>query len=208
LPYASQLEVRVPYVRTREERVTAATFTETGNASGVGDIELGVTKEFIRERGARPTVLGNLTWKTHTGAFHVNRVSPGTGFQSVQATLTTVKRQDPLVFFGNLSYTATFARTLDDRRIAPGNGVGFKVGTLLAASPQTSLRTAFEASRVGRTVIEGAGTPGSGATVGFLELGAASLLTTRSLLDFQLSIGVTPDSPRFRLDVSLPVRFQ
>jgi hypothetical protein len=43
--------------------------------------------------------------------------------------------------------------------------------------------------------------------VAFLELGAASLLTRWSLLDFQLGIGVTPDSPRFRIAVALPVRF-
>ena len=125
----------------------------------------------------------------------------------MQGSLTLAKRQDPLVFFGTASYTAVLERR-HGAEIDPGNSIGVKLGTMLAASPRTSLRGGFEASRSGRTKIDGAEIPGSDAMVATVQFGLATLLSRRSLLDVQLSVGVTPDAPDFALVVSVPFRFQ
>jgi Putative MetA-pathway of phenol degradation len=208
LPYGSHVEIRVPYVLLRNDRSTADQFEQTEHESGSGDLQLGFTKQLAEERPTRPGLLVSATWRAPTGNFRLGEPSPGSGFHALQGALTLVKRQDPLVFFGTASYTSVRERRHGGAEVDPGNSIGLKLGTMLAASPRTSIRGGFEASRSGRTKINGAEIPGSDAMVATLQFGLATLLSRRSLLDIQLSVGVTPDAPDFALAVSVPFRFQ
>jgi hypothetical protein len=125
----------------------------------------------------------------------------------LQGALTAVKRQDPLVFIGSVSYAANRERMRAGSNVDPGDSVGFKGAALLAASPETSLRAGFDVSRFSRTKVDGVALTGTDATVAVLELGMASLLNARTLLDLQLGVGITPEAPDFRLRISLPIRF-
>jgi len=118
-----------------------------------------------------------------------------------------VLREDPLVFFFSPSYTWIFKDQKNGIDVDPGDVGGWKAGTLLAASPETSLRAAFELSRSARTKLAGQSAPGSDTTVGILELGFAKTLGRRTLIDVELGIGVTPDSPDYRVRIAVPVRF-
>jgi Putative MetA-pathway of phenol degradation len=208
LPYASHVELRLPYVFLRNERSTGDQPAQTDHHSGAGDVQLGFTKQLADERPGRPGVVASLTWRAPTGDFRFGEPSQGGGFPALQGALTLVKRQDPLVFFGTASYTYVRERHHGDADIDPGNFVGVKLGTMLAASPRTSVRAAFELSRSGRTEINGVAIGGSDAAVATLQLGLATLLSRRSLLDIQVGIGVTRDAPDFSLTASLPFRFQ
>jgi hypothetical protein len=152
-------------------------------------------------------LLGALNWKSTTGEHELGSLSPGSGFPQVQATLTAVKRQDPLVFFGTASYNRVFDRQRGGVDVDPGDAFGLKFASLLAASPDTSLRAGFDVTRSGRSRVAGSAVAGSDATVGLVELGLATLVTARALLDLELGIGITPDAPDFRLTLSLPIRF-
>jgi|GEM_PF-2242205 len=208
LPWSSQLEIRVPYISARNNTLAAAVgFAESERSSGLGDAELQFTKQFATERAARPALLGALSWKPATGDFQLGQPSPGSGCASVQAGLTAVKRQDPLVFFGGISYTDMRARTYAGNRISPGNGFGFRVDTLLAASPETSLRAGLDLSHFGRTKINGQPSAGSQLLSGIVELGLSSLVSKNALINLNVGFGVTPDAPKLRLGVSLPIRF-
>ena len=205
LPKSFQVEARLPYVWLDQNRATSSVVSESERVSGWGDIELGVSKQVATAR--RGGVLGSLLWKTATGDNEPGRVSPGSGFPSLQAALTVVTREDPLVFFLSPSYTWVYERDRSGVVIDPGDAIGLKAGTLLAASPETSLRTSFELSRGARTRIDGQHVAGSDTMIGILELGVAKTLTRRTLLDIQLGIGITPDAPDFRLRLALPIRF-
>lgn len=207
LAHESHVEIRVPYVFLRTDRSTADQFEQTTNETGWGDLQLAFTKQLSEERPARPGVLASVTWRAPTGDFRLGEPSKGSGFHALQGALTLVKRQDPLVFFGTASYTAVLERSHDGAEIDPGDPFGLKLGTVLAASPRTAIRGGFELSRGGRTRINGVAIPGSDAAVATLQFGLATLLSRRSLLDLQLSVGVTPDSPDFALAVSVPMRF-
>jgi outer membrane putative beta-barrel porin/alpha-amylase len=208
LPHGSHVEIRVPYVLLRTDRATADQFGQTTHEAGFGDLQFAFTKQLAEERPARPGLLAAVTWRAPTGDFRLGEPSEGSGFHALQGALTLVKRQDPLVFFGTASYTAVRARSHGGAEIAPGNFVGLKLGTMLAASPRTSIRGGFELNRGGRTKINGVEIPGSDPAVATLQLGLATLLSRRSLLDIQLNVGVTPDAPDFALAVSVPFRFQ
>jgi hypothetical protein len=207
LPGSFQAEMRLPYAWIDENRATSSTLSESQRASGRGGLELGLSKQLLAEGRGRLGLLASLNWKSAIGHDDLGRLSPGSGFPQLQAALTAVKREDPLVFFGTASYTAVLERERGGSDVNPGDAIGLRAGALLAASPETSLRAGLDLSRVGRTRIGGAGVPGSDATVGVLELGVARLLSQRTLLDVQLGVGVTPDAPDFRLRLSVPIRF-
>jgi hypothetical protein len=207
LPWSMQGEIRVPYVYAYEDRATVGVSRESEHASGWGDVELTLAKQFLDERRGRPAVLGSLSWKSVTGEHELGGISPGSGFPQLQAALTAVMRQDPLVFFGTASYAYVFERERSGSDVDPGDSIGIKLGAILAASPDTSLRVAFDYTRAGRARVAGASVAGSDATEGILELGLAALLGARALLDLELGIGVTPDAPDFRLRLALPMRF-
>ena len=111
------------------------------------------------------------------------------------------------MFFGTVSYAYVFERERNGAEVDPGDSAGLKVGSLLAASPETSLRAAFDFTRSGRARVAGSSVAGSDATVGILEIGLATLLGARTLLDVELGIGLTPDAPDFRVRLALPIRF-
>lgn len=208
LPGGSHVELRVPYVFLRNERSTGDQLEQNDHKAGVGDLQLGFTRQLAEERPGRSGLLGSLTWRAPSGDFHFGEPSPGGGFHALQGALTFVKREDPLVFFGTASYTRVLARRHDDAQIAPGNSVGAKLGTMMAASPRTSIRGAFEVGRTGRTEVNGVVIRGSDTAVATLQIGLATLLSRRTLLDIQVAIGVTRDAPDFSLTVALPIRFQ
>jgi hypothetical protein len=79
--------------------------------------------------------------------------------------------------------------------------------TLLAASPQTSLRTGVDLSRAGRTRVNGMTLPGSDTSIASLQFGLSTLISRRTLLDVQFSAGLTPDAPHYALSAALPIRF-
>jgi len=205
LPANFQAEVRVPYVWLDQNRATGGALSESERVSGWGDLELGLTKQLASAR--RGGLLGSLLWKSASGEHELGRLSPGSGFRSLQAAMNVVAREDPLVFFMSPSYTWIFERDKSGFSVNPGDAIGLKAGTLLAASPETSLRASFELSRVGRTRVDGQHIAGSETTVGILELGVAKTLSRRTLLDFQFGIGVTPDAPGLRMRLALPIRF-
>lgn len=207
LPGSFQAEMRLPYVWLRETRATSSALSESERASGWGDLELGLTKQLLVADRGRLGVLGSLYWKSVTGHHELGRLSPGSGFPQLQGALTAVKRQDPLVFFGTASYSRIFERERSGVDVDPGDAVGIKAGTLLAASPETSLRAAIDLSRVGRTHVAGSAVPGTDGTVGIVELGLSTLLTRRTLLDVNLGIGITPEAPDFRVRLAVPIRF-
>jgi hypothetical protein len=193
--------------RVHEDRAASGLVDESERATGWGDVELGVSKQLLDERPGRPSLLASLNGKSVTGQHEFNRLSTGTGFPQLQAAVTAVKRQDPLVFFGTASCSWNFERDRSGIEVDPGDSVGVRAGALLAASPETSLRVGFELSWFGRTYVAGSAVPGTDATVGLVELGVASLIGSRTLLDVQLGVGLTSDAPDFRLRIALPIRF-
>jgi hypothetical protein len=206
LPNGLQAEARIPYLAISED-LTTGTDSERRSTSGPGDLELGLTKQLSRERAARPSLLASLLWRVPTGRHNLGQPSPGGGFHHLQAGVTAVKRQDPLVFFGTLSYTAVLERSREGAEVDPGDVVGMRFGGLLAASPETSLRAGFELSRARRTKVNDASLAGSESTIGMLQIGIATLLSSKTLFDLQLDVGLTNDAPDFRLRISLPTRF-
>ena len=207
LPFDSQIEVGLPYRLVDQSEVTSVAFTaqqeRSSSGSGLGDLSIGLAKTLLRERRWWPDLVGRLTWDTATGETRDGGVVLGSGFNEVTGSLTATKRQDPLVFIGGASYQKAFEN--DD--ITPGDQLGFTLGAILAASPETSLRLTFDQTFVEEFEIDGGAVDGSDLAAGTLNVGASMILGPRLLLDVVVGVGVTDEASDYSILASLPLRF-
>jgi hypothetical protein len=206
LPWGSQLDASLPYVVERRQTGAATT-----NSSGVGDFSIGLSHQLLTEQGARPSLIGSLSYQAATGKNTVfesgTPVAHGTGFNSIQASLTAVKRVDPLVYFGSYTFGHSFSRRKAGVEVDPGNSHGIRFGAALATSPETSLRAAYNLTFFDKTRYGGAELAGTDTPYGLLEFGGSTVLTDSMALDVVVGAGLTRSAPDFRITVALPIRF-
>ena len=200
LGWESQLQVRVPYV-------WASAASDSG--SGFGDFELGFSRQLRREGDSLPSVVASLGWLSRTGQdpFTSDGVATGGGFNVLQAGVLALKRSDPLVYYGGVSYSAPQARDVSGTRLAPGDNLGLRLGAILAASPTASLSAGLNLAFVGTARIDGERVPDSDTVLGTFALGFGKVLTRRVLLNVSSELRVTGAVPDLRLAITLPVRF-
>jgi hypothetical protein len=148
-------------------------------------------------------LIGRVTWNTATGERRDNGVALNGDFDEIRGTLSALKRQDPLAFVGAVSYQTAFEQ--DD--IDPGDELAFSIGTVLAASPETSLRLALSQTFVEEVEIEGNRIRGSDQVMASLTLGAAAVLGRGLLVDLSADVGLTDDAPDYAISIGLPIRF-
>lgn len=207
LPLDSQIEVEVPYLIVNRKQITRAGFEPIGvtrdSGSAIGDVTIALAHTLLRERGWLPDLVGRVRWNTGSASLADNGVTLGGGFASLGGSLTAIKRQDPLVFVGSVSYESFFA----EKGIDPGEVYGVSIGALLAASPETSLRLSLDQQFQSAFRLDGMTIEGSGQTVAFLTAGASSLLHRGVLLDIAARFGLTDESPDYGVVVTLPIRF-
>jgi hypothetical protein len=207
LPLDSQFELDIPYNIVNASRVAKVGGAERDESestgAGFGDIAVGLAKTLLQEKGWRPDLVARFTWDTDSGKTENNGVILPDGFHELTGEISAVKRQDPLAFTGAAAYT----ETLKKNDIEPGSELSFSIGTVLAASPSTSLRLVLNQQFVDDLKVEGEGINGSDQVLGFLSIGASSILWRGLFLDCQLDVGLTDDSPDYAVRLSLPVRF-
>ena len=206
LPWRSQLELALPYVF--EQRRSGSVSTDS---SGFGDWSVGVSHQLLSESKSAPGLIGAINYHAATGRNTVFKsatpVALGSGFDSVQAELVAMKRVDPLVFFGSYAFTHNFASNKNGVEVAPGNANGLRFGAILATSPGTSLRAAFNLIFYNKTKFGGIPRAGSDDPYGLIEFGGSAVLTESMALDVLVGAGVTHNAPDYRISVALPIRF-
>jgi hypothetical protein len=203
LPLDSQLEVSLPFNHVRASELDDFGNATSDNASGMGDISVGLARTLFRERGLRPDLVGRLTYNAGNGRQQSGMVSFNGGFRELQAEVVALKRQDPLAFTASLFYSKIF----EEDSVKPGDGTGITLGATLAASPATSLQFAFSQIYRQKQELNGIGLRGSEQTYGVLTIGASSVLSRNTTLVSQFGIGVGNDAPNYSVSVRLPILF-
>ncbi|MCB1800532.1 MAG: transporter [Gammaproteobacteria bacterium] len=209
LPYESQLELSFPYRVVNQETVRfqgvapAGTTVTDATGSSIGDVSIGLAKTLMREEGWMPDLIGRVSWNTSTGDRVDNGVSLGIGFDEISASLTALKRQDPLAFTASFSYT----KTLEKDNIQPGDQFALSLGTSIAASPSTSLSFTLSQAFSQETKLNGNEIDGTAANSSQFLIGFSSSVSRTTLLSFSAGIGLTDDAPDYSFNVSMPIRF-
>lgn len=207
LPWDSQLELGMPYRWRRVESVTNVDFSPVGasgaTGAGLGDIRVGAAKTLLREGLWRPDLVGRVTWHTGSGEVNDDGIFLGGGFHELHGSLTAIKRQDPVIFIGGLSYEHTF----EEDNIQPGESVSSSFGGFIALSPETSLRLLFSGAYQKETEVSGSSVGGSDQVIGSFVVGGSTLLAPGVLIDLATGIGLTDDADDFSVTLSVPMSF-
>ena len=223
LPGRLQFETYIPYGYELFRTVDANNVQTSQSTFGLGDIAFGVSRQLVFEHNRWPDLLANVRFKTTTGVDSFNLSSSqtalGTGFYAVQGNLTAAKANDPVVFFGNLSYTANLngTHTIQSTdaqgqpvsipgHFEPGDAIGFQLGSILALNPETSMTIGWDQRFTRATTLNGQTIPASYLVEGTLRLGASYLYAPGRTVDLSFGVGLTPDTPNLQFSVGFPLR--
>ena len=238
-----ELNMYVPFMgawastTTGNVGATAQPVTGDSNGVGVGDIEFGASYQFNQGNDDWPILVGNLRFKTITGAdpfsvpiYTINdpngtflqgvqkKTPLGTGFYSLEPSLTMIYPSDPVILFGNLRYIHNFARTVGIQSptggpptptdLHAGDGIGLNFGMGFAVNEKTSFSLGYEHVHVFNSTSNGAFIGGSGYDLGTLNFGIGYALSARTSINLGVGIGVTPDTPQARIMLTVPISLQ
>jgi hypothetical protein len=242
-----EAELKLPYVYRSDSTVSRELFTGTAtervfDTSGraIGDVEAAVRYQLNNGGADKPYFVGGLRFKSRTGRdpFEVvtdctrrcigDNVSgtglpldlpTGSGFYSLQPSMTWLLPSDPGVFFGSVSYLHNFKRANVSRlvlggereplgEIKPGDAFGFNFGMGLALNDKASLSLGYDHSTIARTRQNGVAVPGSVRTqLGTLLVGFSYRLNEKRSVNVAVGAGLTRDTPDVSLTVRVPTNF-
>jgi uncharacterized coiled-coil protein SlyX len=205
MPFDTQLELGLPYRWADEDvqpRVPVTTWDASSqDGSGAGGLRVGLAKTFFRERGWRPDMVGRFTWNTGSGDLTDGGVLIG-DFESIEASLTFIKRQDPIVFVGSIGYE-NFS---SEEGLKPGDQLSFSLGAAVAITPSTSFSSSIGNQFLDEARFRGEDLEGSGFTSVTLNLGASTVIARGVLLSLVTGIGVSDDAPDYSIGLSSTIR--
>jgi hypothetical protein len=239
-----ELEAKLPYVYRSDATVSRELFTGTAterafntSGSGIGDVELGWRYQLNDGGVEKPYYIAGLRFKSRTGRDPFQVVTDcqtrcvgenvtgtglpldlptGSGFYSMQPSVTWLMPSDPAIFFGSFSYTHNFKRgniyrtVLNGQKellgeVKPGDVFGFNFGMGLALNEKASFSIGYDHNSVGRTRQNGQVIPGSvRMQLGTLLLGGSYRLSDKRTLNVSVGAGLTRDTPDVTLMVRVP----
>jgi outer membrane protein assembly factor BamA len=140
----------------------------------------------------------------------------GSGFYTLQPSLTALFPSDPAVFFGSVSYQYNFKRTgvVQKRSDGPdqeigevqaGGVFGFNLGMGLAINDRASFSLGYDHQSVAKPKINGSA-PANAVRVqlGQLLVGYSYRLSDKQSVNFSLGAGLTRDTPDLTLSLRVP----
>ena len=223
LPHKFQMDFLIPYGYESIRSVDALNVQTTATSFGLGDISAGIYRQLTAEHGRVPDMLANVRFKSTTGkdsfSLTSSEVALGTGFNAIQGNWTVAKSSDPVVFFGNLSYTANLpanhtvpandptnpdATTIG--HFNPGSAIGFQLGSILALNPEVSMTVGWDQRFTRSTQLNGVDIPSSSLVEGTLRLGTSYVYAPGKIVDLSFGVGLTPDTPNLQFSVGVPFR--
>ena len=200
----------------------------TSSGSDMGDIELSTRYQLNSGEGGGAIYVFNLvtTIPTGTSPFDVEYIEAnesaelpagaqfpielptGSGYYSVQPSLTAIYQTDPGVLFGNISYGNNLDTDEEDiGNVDPGDSIGLSFGLGLSLNERTSMSISYSHKHVLKSKINGVKVDGSELNISQLIIGYSFNYSKKTNINLSLSIGVTDDTPDVRLNFRLPMMF-
>jgi len=176
--------------------------SESQSLSDVGDYSVGFTKALFYEKGRIPDLLFNLRFDGDSGR-ESGALRTGSGANELTVGFNATKRQDPLVFTFAVSHSV--AENVDG--FEAGSVSRLSVGTLLAASPYTSLQLEFDQAFIRESSLDGVTLADTDASIGSMLIGASSVLTKSLFLSAGLRVGLTENATDYQFSLGLSRRF-
>jgi hypothetical protein len=202
--------LRLPYDWTHRR-------TETGTPNGaevdlasLGDISLDVSKLVWHEGPVMPGVVvsGSVTLPTGVDPYSPSFRTPGkspsnpftfyrnaSGHYSVDVGAQFFKTVDPFAYFGGVSFSYPFDRTINGIDIFPGYTIAYNLGATLALSDATSLGFAVLGAVHTDMVTGGRKVPNSSTMPVSASISILQRLANDFYVEPSITTGLTSDAP-------------
>lgn len=221
LTHRIELEVRAPFVyrhdttTTLEQKDTSETLTETVSNSDIGDVEVIGRYQLNSSRNNSAIWIGALDVKTNTGlgpydvtydAFGVaQKEATGSGFWSIEPTVSVLYPTDPVVLFASVGYIYSISRDVNKQitsnvtvqHVNPGGSPVGSVGFAFALNDRFSFSLGYKHSyiRPTETQLNGVWTSSQALQIGVSTFSMSYRITPTINLSDSFEFGVTRDAP-------------
>jgi hypothetical protein len=237
-----EVNVKLPYVvaygttSTQNVGPDAVSLSPASHAAHIGDIQLGASYQFNSGNNGWPVFVGNLLFKTVTGQspyevpiYTVNdpngqflegipkKLPTGTGFYSLEPSLTVFYPTAPGVLFGNIQYTENFSRSFAvpspgggpavNANLEPGNALAATLGLGFAMNDKTSMTFSYEQEYVFGSSVNNQKLGGSTYSFGTFNFGLGYTVSARTSVNFGVGIGAGANAPAAKILIEVPMRF-
>ncbi|MGB5738068.1 MAG: transporter, partial [Woeseia sp.] len=203
---------------------------------GLGDVEFGLRYQFKCRKPTSPFLVGGLRVKSTTGSdpFEIATNSSltgqpkfttdlptGSGFWSINPSLSFIYPSDPVVFFGSVGYLWTIeddkgtshdtnGNTIGFGKVDPGDAYRASFGLGLGLNENSSFSISYALDQFTKTRIQTASDPeiaGSDVTIGKLLIGYSLRVNDGPPFNLAVGIGTTDDAPDTDLTFRIPFNF-
>ncbi len=225
-----ELEAKVPVIK-RDDRLvstidvagTPTDVTRDLDGSGVGDIELGAHYQINQGADGWPFFIGNLRYKSTTGdgPFDISRdaggleteLPTGSGFHSIEPSVTILYPTAPAVLFANVGYLFTLEDDVNKMvgtnlvgNVDPGDALRLSFGMAYSVNERLSFTVGYKHDFIGETdtVINGVNTSTADLDVGSFTFGYGFQLSPKLGINLGVEIGATDDAPDATVTLRLP----
>jgi len=239
-----EIEAKVPFVYRYDDTISrpinlTPSATErlfSADGYGLGDIELAARYQLNLPQGNDPFYVAGLRLKTRTGkdpfeVAYVDASSPdnfgtfqkdlptGSGFYTLQPSLSAVLPADPAVFFGGISYLWNIKRDVNKYvggtaasnyigTVDPGDGIDINLGMGLALNERSSFSVGYEHTWLGKNKVDSTSADTATSTqLASLLVGYSYRLNKTTNLNLSIGAGLTSDTPDTQITLRVPIRF-
>lgn len=229
-----EVEARVPYIYRTDDTLARRIDIDPSfgdelvstNGNGLGDIELAARYQLNAPRDDGAFYIAGMRFKARNGKdiYEVEydpltnlptELATGSGFYSLQPSLSGVLPSDPVVFFGGVNYTWNIKRDINERvgsedigEIDPGDSIGLNFGMGLSLNERSSFSVSYEHTWIGKSTFEGQ-EPANALDVqlGTLQTTFAYRLNKSANLNLTVGAGLTEDTPDTTMTLRIPIKF-
>lgn len=237
-----EIEARIPYVYGKDDTIsrpisvttTSQDMLFSANGSGLGDIELAARYQLNFPKGDDPFYIAGLRFKTRTGkgpydvpynsspdirGSFPTELATGSGFYSLQPSLSAVLPADPAVFFGGINYIWNIKKSVNKElvpndpgsfvgEVDPGDSVGINFGMGLSLNEKSSFSLGYEHEWIGKTTNNGQSAPNATSVqLASLLAGYSYRLNKSTSVNLSFAAGLTADTPDTTVTLRVPIRY-
>ena len=238
-----ELNAKIPYVYNSGSTssliplgTSAELLSVSATGASLGDMQFGGSYQINSGESGWPILVGNFLFKTITGVspFDVpiitldepngqflsgtpKRLATGTGFYSMQPSVTVLLPTAPGVLFANLQYVHNLGRTqkIQDRqggppnpvKLQPGDSPSITFGIGFALNDRSALTLSYQQTHVFAAFANGQEIPGSPYSYGTFNFGLGYQISQSLRLNVSVGVGAGPNTPAAKVLFELPYKF-
>lgn len=223
-----EAEIDVPYVYRTENVLSypinggSGNLLQTGTTgNGLGDIEFGFHEQLNHSGFGGAFFLANVIGKANNGTnpFTIPISSKtglltsqptGSGFWSVEPSITAIYPSDPVVFYANAAYIYNFSANFGGNigTINPGNATDLSFGAGFSLNDKTSFDVGYDQVTLWPPTQNGTQIPLTQVLqLGSLVFGYSYNVSRYFFYLLNVEVGVTPDAPNIQISFRVPLYF-